>query len=220
MIKTEGLCKWYRGHSSHKVSAVQDVTLSIVKNSFVVFNGPSGSGKTTLLNIIGTLDRPSAGDVFINGSNVTQFSDIALSGLRREKIGFIFQDFHLIPNLSSWENVSYPLVPLGISARKRYERAKTLLEKMGLGDRLGHTPEELSGGQQQRVAIARALVNRPEIIIADEPTSNVDEETGEQIRLLLKELKDNGATILVATHDTSFEKLADVVFKMKNGMIV
>ncbi|MEK7853167.1 MAG: ATP-binding cassette domain-containing protein, partial [Planctomycetota bacterium] len=126
MIKTEGLCKWYRGHSSHNVSAVQDVTLSIVKNSFVVFKGPSGSGKTTLLNILGTLDRPSAGEVFINGSNVTRFSDIALSGLRREKIGFIFQDFYLIPNLSSWENVSYPLVPLGISARNRYETAKTL----------------------------------------------------------------------------------------------
>ena len=137
-----------------------------------------------------------------------------------KRLAFIFQDFHLIPNLSSWENVSYPLVPLGISARKRYERAKTLLEKMGLGDRIDHTPEELSGGQQQRVAIARALVNHPEIIIADEPTSNVDEETGEQIRLLLKELKDNGATILVATHDTAFEKLADVVFKMKNGRIV
>ncbi len=220
MIKTEGLCKWYHGHSSHKVSAVQDVTLSIAKNSFVVFKGPSGSGKTTLLNIIGTLDRPSAGEVLINGSNVTRYSDIALSGLRREKIGFIFQDFYLIPNLSGWENVSYPLVPLGISARNRYETAKTLLEKMGLGDRLSHTPEELSGGQQQRVAIARALVNRPEIIIADEPTSNVDEETGEHIRSLLKELKDNGATILVATHDTSFDKPADVVFKMKNGMIV
>jgi len=219
MIKTEGLCKWYRGHSSHKISAVQEVTLSIAKNSFVVFNGPSGSGKTTLLNIIGTLDRPSEGEVFIDGNNVTRFSDIALSNLRREKIGFIFQDFYLIPNLSSWENVSYPLVPLGISARKRYERAKTLLEKMGLGDRLGHTPEELSGGQQQRVAIARALVNQPKIIIADEPTSNIDEETGKQIRSLLKELKGNGATILVATHDTSFEKLADVVFKMKNGFI-
>ncbi len=219
MIKTSSLYKTYNGHSRHEVHAIHNVTLEISKNSFVVFHGPSGSGKTTLLNIIGTLDRPTAGKVFIQGNDITLFSDIALSMLRREKFGFIFQDFHLIPRLTSWENVSYPLIPLGVSRKEREERAKALLEKVELGDRLDHTPEELSGGQQQRVAIARALVNNPEIIIADEPTSNIDDETGAHILELLTRLKQDGVTILVATHDALFEDVADVTFKMKNGRI-
>ena len=220
IIKTEGLCKSYHCHTRHEVRAIQDINLHIQKNSFVVLSGPSGSGKTTLLNILGTLDRPTDGKVFMSGEDITSFSDIALSRLRREKIGFIFQDFHLIPRLTSWENVSYPLIPVGISLKKRFERAKILLEKMELGDRLDHSPEGLSGGQQQRVAIARALINNPEIIIADEPTSNIDDETSERVLELLTELKSSGVTILVATHDTSFEKIADVLFKMKNGRIV
>jgi len=219
MIRTEKLCKSYHCHTRHEVCAVQDINLHVSKNSFVILHGPSGSGKTTLLNILGALDRPTDGKVFMSGKDITSFSDIALSRLRREKIGFIFQDFHLIPRLTSWENVSYPLIPVGISPQKRYERAKTLLERMGLGDRLDHSPEELSGGQRQRVAIARALVNNPEIIIADEPTSNIDEETSEQVLKLLTELKSGGATILVATHDAHFEKIADMVYKMKNGRI-
>ncbi|WKZ18277.1 MAG: ABC transporter ATP-binding protein [Candidatus Jettenia sp. CY-1] len=217
MIKTEHLSKYYSSHSQHEVRAIRDITLEITKNSFVIFKGPSGSGKTTLLNIIGTLDRPTEGKVFMYGEDITSFSDIALSRLRREKIGFIFQDFHLIPRLTSWENVSYPLIPLGVDSKKRFERARLLLGKVELGNWLDHTPEELSGGQQQRVAIARALINNPEIIIADEPTSNIDEETGEQMLELLTELKDNGATILVATHDARFEKVADRVFTLKNG---
>ncbi len=219
MIRTEKLCKTYSVHSRHEVRALREINLNIAKNTFVVFNGPSGSGKTTLLNITGTLDRPTEGKVFIYGEEVTSFSDIALSRLRRAKIGFIFQDFHLIPRLSSWENVSYPLIPLGIGFRERFERAKALLEKMGLGDRLHHAPEELSGGQQQRVAIARALVNNPEIIIADEPISNIDDETSEQVIELLKELQTHGVTILVASHDNSFEKVADEIFKMRDGRI-
>ena len=219
MIRTEKLCKSYHCHTRHEVCAVQDISLHISKNSFVVLHGPSGSGKTTLFNIIGTLDRPTNGKVFMSGEDITSFSDIALSRLRREKIGFIFQNFHLIPRLASWENVSYPLIPLGIGFKERYERANTLLEKMELGDRLDHSPEELSGGQQQRVAIARALVNNPELIIADEPTSNIDDETGARVLELLTELKSSGATILVATHDVHFEKIADVVYKMKNGRI-
>lgn len=219
MIKTEHLSKYYSSHSQHEVRAIRDIHVEISKNSFVVFKGPSGSGKTTLLNIIGTLDRPTEGKILMYGEDITSFSDIALSKLRREKIGFIFQDFHLIPRLTSWENVSYPLIPLGIDTKKRFERAKLLLEKVGLGDRLDHTPEELSGGQQQRVAIARALINNPEIIIADEPTSNIDEETGEHIIEILIELKTYGATILVATHDTRFEKVTDITFKLKNGKI-
>ncbi|MEP9411863.1 MAG: ABC transporter ATP-binding protein [Candidatus Brocadia sp.] len=220
MIRTENLCKFYSQHSHHEVCAIYDVNVNISKNSFVVFNGPSGSGKTTLLNIIGTLDRPTAGKVFMYGEEITTFSDIALARLRREKIGFIFQDFHLIPGLASWENVAYPLIPLGISFKERFERAKLLLEKMKLGDRLNHTPEELSGGQQQRVAIARALINNPEIVIADEPTSNIDDEISAHILNFLGELKIRGVTILVATHDAVFDRIADVTFKMKNGRIV
>jgi putative ABC transport system ATP-binding protein len=219
MIRTENLNKYYSSHSYHEVRAIRDISIKIPKNSFTVFKGPSGSGKTTLLNIIGTLDRPTEGKVFMYGEDITSFSDIALSKLRREKIGFIFQDFHLIPRLMSWENVSYPLIPIGIDTKERFERAKVLLEKVGLGDRLDHTPEELSGGQQQRVAIARALINNPEIIIADEPTSNIDEETGEHILEYLAELKVSGTTILVATHDTRFEKIADVILLLKNGRI-
>lgn len=219
MIRTENLCKSYSHHSHHEVRAIYDINLTITKNSFVVFHGPSGSGKTTLLSIIGTLDRPTAGKVFMGNEEITSFSDIALARLRREKIGFIFQDFHLIPRLTSWENVAYPLIPIGIGLRERLERAKFLLEKMELGDRLDHTPEELSGGQQQRVAIARALINNPEIIIADEPTSNIDNETRAHILSFLSELKTRGITILIATHDTSFERIADITLKMKNGRI-
>lgn len=219
MIRTEHLCKSYSHSSQHEIRAIYDINVTISKNSFVVFNGPSGSGKTTLLNIMGSLDRPTAGKVFLYGEEITPLSDIALARLRREKIGFIFQDFHLIPKLTSWENVAYPLIPLGIGFKERFERAKLLLEKMEIGDRLDHTPEELSGGQQQRVAIARALINNPEIIIADEPTSNIDDETSVQIREFLNELKAHGVTILVATHDAMFEKVADVVFKIKNGRI-
>ncbi len=220
MIRTENLYKYYSSHLRHEVRAIQNINLVVQKNSFVVFNGPSGSGKTTLLNVIGTLDRPTEGRVFMYGEDITGFSDIALSRLRREKMGFIFQDFYLISMLSSWENVSYPLIPSGVDSRKRYEMAKKLLEKVGLGDRLDHTPEELSGGQQQRVAIARALINNPEIIIADEPTSNIDEETSGHVLELLRELKTRGVTILVATHDASFEKAADVIYTMKNGKLL
>ncbi|MGQ3683636.1 MAG: ABC transporter ATP-binding protein [Candidatus Loosdrechtia sp.] len=219
MIRTENLIKNYSSHVSHKVHALQGISIKIPKNSFTVFKGPSGSGKTTLLNIIGTLDRPTEGKVFLYEEDITSFSDIALSRLRREKIGFIFQDFHLIPRLMSWENVSYPLIPAGTGTKERFERAKVLLDKVGIGDRLDHTPEELSGGQQQRVAIARALINNPEIIIADEPTSNIDEETGEHIFEYLTELKASGKTILVATHDSRFEKIADEILILKNGKI-
>ncbi|WP_230402525.1 ABC transporter ATP-binding protein [Candidatus Brocadia sapporoensis] len=219
MIRTENLCKSYGHHSQYEVRAIHDINVNIAKNCFVVFRGPSGSGKTTLLNIIGTLDRPTAGKVFLYDKEITSFSDIAFARLRREKIGFIFQNFHLIPRLTSWENVAYPLIPLGISLKERFERAQFFLEKMGLGDRLSHTPEELSGGQQQRVAIARAMINDPEIIIADEPTSNIDEETSAHILQYFEELKIRGVTILVATHSAIFEKIADTVYKMKNGRI-
>ncbi|MBM4054970.1 MAG: ABC transporter ATP-binding protein [Planctomycetes bacterium] len=217
MIRAERLCKTYGAHTKHEIHAVKEINLTIAKNSFVVLKGPSGSGKTTLLNIIGTLDRPTTGNVYIDGEEITAFSDIALSVLRRKKIGFIFQDFNLIPRLSGWENVSYPLIPMGIPLKERFTRAQSLLKIMDLGDRMTHTPEELSGGQQQRVAIARAMVNNPEIIIADEPTSNIDEETSIKLLNTLNELKHKGATIIVATHDPRFNKIADETFTMKDG---
>lgn len=215
----ENIRKWYNANTKHEVRAVEEVNLTIAKNSFVVLKGPSGSGKTTLLNIIGTLDRPTTGKVFINEEEITAFSDIALSVLRREKIGFIFQDFMLIPRLPSWENVSYPLIPVGIGTKERFKRAKTLLDMMDLGERVTHTPEELSGGQQQRVAIARALINNPGIIIADEPTSNIDEETCVKLLNTLIELKNRGATIVVAAHDPRFKEIADETFTMRNGRL-
>jgi putative ABC transport system ATP-binding protein len=217
MIRTENLCKLYNPHSKHEVRALTDINLHIRKGSFAVFSGPSGSGKTTLLNIIGTLDRPVSGKVFLYGEDVTVFSDIALSVLRRDKIGFIFQDFNLIPRLSSIENVGNPLLPLGVRAGERFRRSRAILERMGLDDRLNHRPEELSGGQQQRVAIARALVNNPDIIIADEPTSSIDEDAGTQLIETMKNLKSNGTTILVATHDTRFNDIADEIFIIKGG---
>jgi putative ABC transport system ATP-binding protein len=215
----ENIRKWYNANTKHEVRAVEEVNLTIAKNSFVVLKGTSGSGKTTLLNIIGTLDRPTTGKVFINEEEITAFSDIALSVLRREKIGFIFQDFMLIPRLPSWENVSYPLIPVGIGTKERFKRAKTLLDMMDLGERVTHTPEELSGGQQQRVAIARALINNPGIIIADEPTSNIDEETCVKLLNTLIELKNRGATIVVAAHDPRFKEIADETFTMRNGRL-
>ncbi|MCF6148240.1 MAG: ABC transporter ATP-binding protein [Candidatus Kuenenia sp.] len=217
MIKAEKLCKLYGAHTKHKVQAVEEVNFTIPKNSFIILKGPSGSGKTTLLNIIGTLDRPTTGKVFIDGEEITTFSDIALSSLRRQKIGFIFQDFNLIPRLPSWENVTYPLIPMGIPVKERFTKARSLLEIMGLEDRITHAPEELSGGQQQRVAIARALVNNPEIIIADEPTSNIDEETSAKLLNILSDLKHKGTTIVVATHDSRFNEIADETFTMKKG---
>lgn len=217
IIETKNLCKIYYENKLHEVKAIADINLKIQRNTFVVFSGPSGSGKTTLLSLIGTLDRPTRGMVYLHGEDITAYSDTALSRIRRKKIGFVFQDFNLIPRLTSWENVVYPLIPLGYDAKERFVKAKSLLEKFGLGERLYHAPEELSGGQQQKVAIARALINDPEIIIADEPTSNIDAESVEALISILKELQDSGRTIIVSTHYEDLVKKADVVYKMKAG---
>lgn len=220
IIKVENLCKVYYENKPYEVKAIADINLEIRKNVFVVFSGPSGSGKTTLLSLIGTLDRPTMGTVSLYGEDITAYSDTALSRLRREKIGFVFQNFNLLPRLTSWENVAYPLIPLGYGLKERFGKAKSLLEKFGLGERLYHTPEELSGGQQQKVSIARALINNPEIIIADEPTSNIDAESVETLASILKELQNNGRTIIVSTHYEDLAKKADVVYKMKAGLLL
>ncbi|MBI4848569.1 MAG: ABC transporter ATP-binding protein [Nitrospirae bacterium] len=219
LIRCEGVWKIYNEGRPHEVQALADVSLEIKKGSFTILNGPSGSGKTTLLALLGTMDRPSRGGIFMKGKDITGFSDTALSTLRRDSIGFVFQNFNLIPRLSAWENVSTPLIPAGVSEKGRRDRAMVLLEKLGLADRASHAPEELSGGEQQRVAIARALINNPEIIILDEPTSNIDAEATDILIDILKNLKSDSKTLLVSTHDQVLRPHADTVFELKRGRL-
>ena len=219
VIKTENISKWYHPGRRDEVRAVDDVSLEIFENTSVVLYGPSGSGKTTLLGLIGTIDRPTGGRIFLYGQNVTLFSDLELSRIRRETIGLVFQSFHLFSGMSAWENVSHPLIPTGTRGKERFERAAALLERLGLGDRLHHSPEELSGGQQQRVAIARALVNNPKILIADEPTSNIDEDSVRTLLDLLEELKNEGKTIIISSHDPVFRNHGDVLFNLNRGRL-
>ena len=219
IIRTESVSRWYNVGRTDEVRAVEDITLEVRENQTVVLYGPSGSGKTTLLSLMGTIDRPTGGKIFLKDRDVTQFSDLELSRIRRETIGFVFQSFNLFSGFSAWENVSYPLVPTGVRVSTRFERAKTLLERLGLGDRLHHSPEELSGGEQQRVAIARALINNPQILIADEPTSNIDADSVERLLEILAELKKEGKTIIVSSHDPIFKSHGDALFSLDRGRL-
>lgn len=220
IVKTESVSKWYNRGRPDEVRAVEGVSLEVQGNQAVVLFGPSGSGKTTLLGLLGTMDRPTQGKVFLDGRDVTGFSDLELSRIRREKIGVVFQSFNLLSGMSAWENVSYPLIPMGLSARQRLERAGPLLEKLGLGNRLHHAPEELSGGEQQRVAIARALVNDPDILIADEPTSNIDLDSIARLLDILGELKSEGKTLIISSHDPVFRNHGDMIFRLDRGRLV
>jgi putative ABC transport system ATP-binding protein len=217
IIKTENVSKWYHVGRSNEVRAVDDISVEIMENQHVVLYGPSGSGKTTLLSLMGTIDRPTGGKVLLQGRDVTQFSDLELSRIRRDMVGFVFQSFHLFSGLSAWENVAYPLIPLGVPAKDRLEGACALLDKLGLGDRRNHSPEELSGGEQQRVAIARALINDPQILIADEPTSNIDADSVTRLLGILHALKEEGKTIVVSSHDPIFKLHGDVLFSLNRG---
>jgi putative ABC transport system ATP-binding protein len=219
IIRTENVRKIYNPGRSDEVRAIEDVSLEIIENQSVVLYGPSGSGKTTLLGLIGTIDRPTGGRIFLNGRNVTLFSDLELSRIRRETIGFVFQSFNLFSGLSAWENVSYPLIPMGVRAKERFDRASALLERLNLGNRLHHSPEELSGGQQQRVAIARALINNPKVLIADEPTSNIDADAVDKLLEILAELKSEGKTIIISSHDPVFRSHGDVLFNLDRGKL-
>jgi putative ABC transport system ATP-binding protein len=219
IIRTENVRKIYNPGRSDEVRAIEDVSLEIIENQSVVLYGPSGSGKTTLLGLIGTIDRPTGGRIFLNGRNVTLFSDLELSRIRRETIGFVFQSFNLFSGLSAWENVSYPLIPMGVRAKERFDRASALLERLNLGNRLHHSPEELSGGQQQRVAIARALINNPKVLIADEPTSNIDADAVDKLLEILDELKGEGKTIIISSHDPVFRSQGDVLFNLDRGKL-
>lgn len=220
MIEVVDLKKYYR-MGPVLVKALNGISLRIEDGEFMSIMGPSGSGKSTLLNILGALDKPTSGTVYFDGIDLARVDESVLYQLRRKKVGFIFQSFNLIPTLSALENVLIPLVPTRISKTGRYKRAKELLETVGLGDRVLHKPSEMSGGEQQRVAVARALVNRPSLVLADEPTGNVDSKTGAEIIRLLRDLNQNmGTTLVVVTHDPEIGKLTERVIRLKDGEIM
>jgi putative ABC transport system ATP-binding protein len=216
-LSTEKIGKTYRPGSAHTVQAVADVTLDAAEGAITLIRGPSGSGKTTLLCLLGTLLRPTSGRLLFDGREVTRFSDAELTRIRRSRIGFVFQAFHLLPRLPAWQNVSYPLIPWVPSEAERKKRARRLLGELGLAEREVHTPEELSGGEQQRVAIARALIAAPSILLADEPTSNIDEDSIRNLIGILERLRESGMTIIIASHDTRLQASADRIVTLAGG---
>lgn len=201
------------------IKALNGVDITINKNEYVALMGPSGSGKSTLMNLLGCLDTPTAGQFLLESVNVRKLSDNELANIRNSKIGFIFQTFNLIPRLSTLENVALPLVYAGMSKSKRLKRAKEVLGSVGLGDRLDHKPNELSGGQRQRVAVARALVNNPSLILADEPTGNLDTKTSYEIMQLFEEIHDNGNTIVIVTHEEDIAEYAHRIIRLRDGVV-
>ncbi len=215
VISLQGVSKTYEGPPP--VKAINEVTIEIQDKEFVAIVGESGSGKTTLLNIIGLLDGVSEGKVYIDGEDTTKLSDDELSKLRGEKIGFIFQSFFLLPGLTALENVAEGLLYQGLDRKKRLEEATKVLKQVGLEDRMGHLPKELSGGQQQRVAIARALVQNPSYILADEPTGNLDRESGLNILRILKELNKEGKTVIMITHNKEHAKAFQRTITLTDG---
>ncbi|MDB5121343.1 MAG: macrolide transporter ATP-binding protein [Sphingobacteriales bacterium] len=204
---------------SEVIHAIKSVSLEIFKGEFVALMGPSGSGKSTLMNILGCLDTPSKGDYTLNGIQVSEMSDSELAEVRNKEIGFVFQTFNLLPRSSSLDNVALPLVYAGISRIERERRARITLENVGLGNRVDHKPNELSGGQRQRVAVARALVNNPSIILADEPTGNLDTKTSIEIMALLEEIHLKGNTIILVTHEEDIAAHAHRIVRMRDGLI-
>jgi len=219
LIKLENVWKIYE-FGKIELNVLKDVSLEIAPGAFVVILGPSGSGKSTMLHMVGCLDVPTKGRIFLDGKDISKMSEDELAKNRGQKIGFIFQQFNLLPNLSALENVMMPMIFQGKSEEERQERAKFLLNSLGLGERIFHRPTELSGGEQQRIAIARALSNNPEIIVADEPTGNLDSTTGKKIMEILIDLhKNEGKTIVVVTHDPTIANYSDQVVNIKDGQI-
>ncbi len=202
------------------VPAINGVSLQIQEGDFIAVIGQSGSGKSTAMNLIGCLDTATTGDIFLEKHNVRHLEESALAQIRGKKIGFIFQTFNLIPSLTALDNVALPMMFQGISGSARRKKASQLLERVGLASRMYHLPNQLSGGQRQRVAIARALANDPDIILADEPTGNLDTATGKEIMTLLQELHEQGKTIILVTHNPELAKLADKIIQLEDGRVV
>ena len=204
---------------SNSLDVLRGITLSILKNEYVALMGPSGSGKSTLMNIIGCLDTPSAGTYILNGHDVSKMSDDELAEIRNNEIGFVFQQFNLLPRLSAAENVALPLIYAGVGRKERMERAMVALEKVALQDRSHHKPNELSGGQIQRVAIARALVNNPSILLADEPTGNLDSKTSIEVMQIFGHIQAAGNTVVLVTHEEDIAGYAKRVVRLRDGLV-
>lgn len=202
-----------------QINALNDVSLTIYKNEYVALMGPSGSGKSTLMNMLGCLDSPTSGQYILNNIHVAGMSDNQLAEVRNKQIGFVFQTFNLLPRATTLENVALPLVYAGFSKTDREKKAKTVLESVGLGNRMNHKPNELSGGQRQRVAIARALVNDPAIILADEPTGNLDSKTSVEIMGLFEEIHNKGNTVILVTHEEDIALHAHRIVRLKDGLV-
>jgi putative ABC transport system ATP-binding protein len=219
LVAARDLVKNYR-MGDETVHALDGVTLSIPEGAYCAIVGPSGSGKSTLMNVIGGLDAPTSGSLKVGGVEVGHLDDESLAAYRNSKVGFIFQSFNLLPRLTALENVELPMIYGGVAPAERKERAASLLDRVGLGDRLGYKPTQLSGGQQQRVAIARALAGRPSLLLADEPTGALDTQTGRDIMSLFSALNREGVTVLVVTHDLEVASETDRIIEMRDGKVV
>jgi putative ABC transport system ATP-binding protein len=218
IIEIENLKKIYH-MGNQTINALAGVNLSIDKNEYVALMGPSGSGKSTLMNMLGCLDTPTTGNYLLNGKNVSTLDDDELAHIRNKEIGFVFQTFNLLPRLSSLENVILPLIYAGVSKADRIKRGKEVMEMVGLADRMNNKPNEISGGQRQRVAIARSLVNNPSIILADEPTGNLDSKTASEIMNIFGEIQKAGNTVILVTHEEEIAEYAKRVVRLRDGLI-
>ncbi len=218
LIHTENITKHYK-IGNYVVEALRGVSIDIEKGEYIAITGPSGSGKSTMMHLLGCLDTPTSGKYFLSGVDVTSLTDLELSRLRNREIGFVFQTFNLLPRISVTKNVELPLMYAGVSAKERAKQTESILERVGLGHRKNHRPNELSGGEMQRVAVARALINNPEVVFADEPTGNLDSKTGKEIMALFNDLAKEGNTIILVTHDATVANYAKRQLKMLDGKL-